>query len=59
MPLIGFSWTCSYCPAWEDGYEWDTDRDKALIQHAKRCRRTPSGAEVRRVRNGKLLYRKP
>lgn len=59
MPLIGFSWTCPYCGGWQDGYGAEYYRDQALIRHAKRCRHTPSGAEVRELRTRKLLYRKP
>lgn len=56
--MTGFFWTCSHCPAWGDGYEWDTQRDAALIQHTKRCRRCPPGTEVYRAGTRKLLYRK-
>jgi hypothetical protein len=56
--MTGFSWICSYCGRWQDGYGAESYRDAALIRHTKRCRHTPSGAGVRRVSDGRLLYRK-
>lgn len=58
MPMTGFYWTCSCCPAWQDGYKWDSQRDTALIRHTAKCRRCPKGTEVRHADTGKLLYRK-
>lgn len=56
--MNGFSWTCSFCGGWQDGYGAEYYRDEALIRHTDRCHRAPSGSEVRKTSNGRLLYRK-